>query len=378
MAEDEFRGTKGRRRGSSSTPTPIQELLAAEASRKKPSTRAASSERASDKLAEARFLLEEEDASSADALGFVHAVMSQIGLPRSPQKARTWTRSNGGASLHVAAGSLMTEPDQWTEQPLPQGPYARLILADISTYAVRYRTPLIPMESSVSAYMRKRLKLLVSGGTKGTYTSFKRESLALASANVDLAISYNGRREQMKAPPISWFRAWTVDDGAQQALWPCELLLSERFFESLRSHALPIDMRAYRALGHSAFAQDIYTWLVHRLPRLKKPLELKWPVLASQFGGYADVQKFRRDFLLRLKEAYAVYPDARFEVVRGKRGEAHGGLLLKPSHPAIYPSASVVPGVLGGPAVLGDVLVPNDGPPLPPPEVPSGPPQDEK
>lgn len=378
MAEDEFRGTTRRRRGSNSIPTSIQELLAAEPALKKPSTRNASSARASDKLAEARFLLEEEDASSANALGFVHAVMSQIGLPRSPQKERVWTRSNGAASLTVLAGGI-TKRGVREEQPLPQGPYARLILADISTYAVRHKTPLVPMEASVSAYMRKRLKLLVSGGTKGTYTSFKREAIALASAHVELSLNYNGVHREVKGAPVEEFAAWNVDEGEQQALWPCELLLSDRFFKSLQQHALPVDMRAYRALGHSAFAQDIYTWLVHRLPRLKKPLELKWPVLASQFGGYGDVQKFRRDFLLRLKEAHSVYPDARFEVVRGKRGEAHGGLLLKPSHPAIYPAASVVPGVLGGPAVLGDVLVPNDASALPPPpEGPSGPPEGGK
>lgn len=376
MADDEFRGTKDRRRGRNSSPTPIQELLAAEPSLKKPSS-AMSSTRASDKLAEARFLLEEEEASAANALGFVHAVMSQIGLPRSPQKERVWTRSNGAASLTVLAGGI-TKRGVREEQPLPQGPYARLILADISTYAVRYRTPLIPMESSVSAYMRKRLKLLVSGGTKGTYTSFKREAIALASAHVELSLIANGVHREVKGAPVEEFAAWDVNEGEQQALWPCELLLSDRFFKSLREHALPVDMRAYRALGHSAFAQDIYTWLVHRLPRLKKPLELKWPVLANQFGGYGDVQKFRRDFLKRLKEAHSVYPDARFEVVRGKRGEAHGGLLLKPSPAAIYPVASVVPGVLGGPAVLGDPVPPRtfNAPPLP--EAPSGPPDSEK
>jgi hypothetical protein len=377
MAEDESRGTRWRRRGSSSIPTSIQELLAAEPSLKKPSTRNASSARARDRLAEARFLLEEEDANSANALGFVHAVMSQIGLPRSPQKERVWTRSNGAASLTVLAGGI-TKRGVREEQPLPQGPYARLILADISTYAVRHKTPVIPMESSVSAYMRKRLKLLVSGGTKGTYTSFKREAIALASAHVELSLSANGVHREVKGAPVEEFAAWNVDEGEQQALWPCELLLSDRFFKSLREHALPVDMRAYRALGHSAFAQDIYTWLVHRLPRLKKPLELKWPVLASQFGGYADVQKFRRDFLKRLKEAHAVYPDARFEVVRGKRGEAHGGLLLKPSLAAIYPVASVVPGFLGAPAVLGDAL-PSPTFNAPPPRAdPSGPPSDEK
>ena len=50
---------------------------------KKPRKAKGSSDRASEKLADTRVLLEEQEAKSADALAFVHAVMCQIGLPRS-------------------------------------------------------------------------------------------------------------------------------------------------------------------------------------------------------------------------------------------------------------------------------------------------------
>ena len=321
---------------------------------KKPRKAKGSSDRASEKLADTRVLLEEQEAKSADALAFVHAVMCQIGLPRSPQKDRVWIHSNGGASLTVLAGGV-TRNGKREEQPLPQGPYARLILADISTYAVRYRSRLIPMEDSVSAYMRNRLKLLVTGGAKGTYTSFKREALALATAHMELSVEYGGKFKQTKAPPVDEFEAWTVNEGDQQPLWPCELLLSERFCESLKAHAVPIDMRAYRALAPSAFAQDIYTWLAHRLPRLKAPVALPWSTLAAQFGGYASVDEFRRRFLSRLKEATAVYPDAQLEVVRGVHGKRGGSLRLKPSKAPIYPIASVVPAALGAAAQIEPV-----------------------
>jgi hypothetical protein len=354
MANDEFRAMKDRRRGSSASPTPIQELLAAEPAKKLSAK--ASSAQASDKLAAARFLLEEEPASAADAIAYVHTVLSQIGLPRSPQKERVWTRSNGGASLTVLAGGITSRDGTRVEQPLPQGPYARLILADISTYAVRHKTPVVPMERSVSAYMRERLHLFTGGGKRGAYTSFKREALALAAAHMELAVHHNGVYRQVKVPPISSFEAWTVDQGEQLALWPCELVLSHEFFESLRKHALPIDMRAYRALGHSSLAQDIYTWLAHRLPRLKAPLSLPWSVLAEQFGGYDDVKEFRKEFIRRLKEVSAVYPDAKFEVVQGRRGQVGGSLLLKPSSGPIPRVGTVLPATIGGSAVLGDPI----------------------
>lgn len=196
----------------------------------------------------------------------------------------------------------MTAANGWSSRFHRDGPYARLILADISTYAVRHKTPLVPMEDSVSAYMRKRLKLVVNGGNCGTYTSFKREAMALAASYMELSVRYaSGSREvHSKAPTIEEFAAWTLGD-VRGELWPGELVLSERFYNSLRAHAAPIDMRADRALAHSALAQDIYTWLAHRLPRLKAPLGLPWSVLAEQFGGYADVQRFRKEFVLRLR-----------------------------------------------------------------------------
>ena len=333
---------------------------------KKPQNRSASSERASDKLAAARFLLEEESVSAADAIAFMHTVLSQIGMPRSPQKERVWTRTNGGASLTVLAGGITTREGTRVEQPLPQGPYARLMLADISTYAIRYKTPVVPMERSVSAYMRERLHLFTGGGKRGAYTSFKREALALAAAHMELAVHYNGEYRQVKVPPISSFKAWTVDQGEQLALWPCELVLSYEFFESLRKHAVPIDMRAYRALGHSALAQDIYTWLAHRLPRLKAPYDLPWSVLSGQFGGYVDVKRFRKEFIKRLAEVRAVYPDAKFEVVCGRRGDAGGLLRLKPSSGPIPRIGTVLPATIGGPVTLGAPLtsgrVPAKGP----------------
>lgn len=316
---------------------------------------AASSERAADHLLEARFLLEEQDAKSADAIAYVHAVMSQIGLPRSPQQGRVWTRSNGNASLTLIAGGITSKAGVRVEQPLPQGPYARLMLADISTYAVRYSTPYVPMEDSVKGYMRKRLKLFGGGGARGPYTSFKREALALSSAHVELSMRLKGEYRQVKAPPVEEFTAWQMDDD-DGTLWPGELVLTQRFYESLKAHAAPIDMRAYRALAHSALAQDIYTWLSYRLPRLKQPLGLPWSVLAEQFGGYTDVKRFREEFIKRLKEVQTVYPDAKIEVIRGRRGQAGGSLLMKPSTGPVPRVGAVLPAMMGAPAVLGEPI----------------------
>jgi len=316
-------------------------------------SRLASSSSAIEKLAEARFLIDEEAANSADAIAFVHAVLCQIGLPRSPRKERVWMRSNGNASLRVQAGALLAAGETWIEQPLPQGPYARLILADISTHSVRHRSRHVPMEDSVTAYMRKRLKLLVTGGVRGTCTSFKREAQALATAQMALGVHYaeGGRQKavQHNAALVEEFAAWTDHKELHDDRWPKELVLNESFYKSLQAHAAPIDMRAYRALAHSALAQDIYTWLAHRLPRLKAPLGLPWAVLAEQFGGYSDVKEFRKEFIKRMREVATVYPDAQLEVVRGRREAMGGSLLLKPSRAPVHPIATVVVAAIEAP-----------------------------
>lgn len=319
-----------------------------------------SADRTIETLAETRFLLDEQDTLNSESVAYVHTVLSQIGLPRSPQRIREWVRTNGGASLHVLAGSLFnSSKSAWERQPLPQGPYARLILADISSYAVKNKTRLIPMEASAGAYMRNRLHLFPGGGKRGTYTAFKREAQALAAAHMELAMCYGKVQEQAKAAPIQSFRAWMVDDGPQQALWPSELVLDELFFRSLQGHAIPINMQAYRALAHSALAQDIYTWLVNRLPRLNEPRRLYWAGengLAAQFGGYAEPKRFRKEFILRLREVCMVYREARVEVVNGRRGEAGGFLLIKPSSPPVPRVHDVVPAALGAPLRLGASL----------------------
>ena len=315
------------------------------------------SKRAIEKLSETAFLLNDEDVQSADSIAFIHSVLSQIGLPRRRTSARVWERSNGGAHLAMIAGGILDEAGNRVELPLPQGPYARLILADISTYAVRHKTHVVPLESSVSAYMRCRLKLFVTGGARGTLTSFKREAQALASAHMELSVRRGSTLLRSNAPPIDGFEAWTVDEGGQQALWPAEIELNRKFFESLKMHAAPIDMRAYRALAHSALAQDIYTWLAHRLPRLDRGLNLPWAGafgLAAQFGGYSDPARFRKEFVKRLAEVRTVYPGARVEVIRGQRGERGGSLRIEPSSPPVYRAASVLPGAIGARAEMSE------------------------
>jgi replication initiator protein len=117
---------------------------------------------------------------------------------------------------------------------------------------------------------------------------------------------------------------------------PEELELSEEFFETLALHAVPLDHRALGALKHSALALDVYTWLAHRLCRIKKAegIKLSWSNLRDQFGQeYRDPKNFKKEFRQALRQVLAVYPDARIE-------DAAGGLIMRPSKPP-FPKAGV-------------------------------------
>ncbi len=62
-------------------------------------------------------------------------------------------------------------------------------------------------------------------------------------------------------------------------------MLSERFYEEVRTSPVPIDMRAMKALKKSPLALDIYFWLSYRLSDLRQARVIPWPALQMQFGA---------------------------------------------------------------------------------------------
>ena len=138
-----------------------------------------------------------------------------------------------------------------------------------------------------------------------------------------------GRAITVDAKPIKRFDAWIQNDGSQRTLWPGTLKLSEEFFNTLSEHAVPLDCRALSALRHSSLAFDIYTWLAHRLCRVRAVggVKLSWENLREQFGQeYNSAKDFKKTFIHALRQVLVVYPDA-------KVGDTNGGLMLYPSKP---------------------------------------------
>ena len=269
-----------------------------------------------------------------DDLAFLHVVLAQCGLPyREPAMTRGYyARDNGRASLIITAGVLF---DPQTRRPLLQGiPYGakpRLLMIHLCTEAVRRQSAAVPIADSMSAFMRS-LGLSVTGGTKGSVGRFKEQLNRLAAARLQLILDLGDHAITINpAPMIERLDVWFPADHRQRMLWPSEVVLSPGFFDSLKRHALPLDPRAVQALQHSARALDLYTWLAHRLPRVRgrNGDRVSWAALHAQFGpDQTDAKTFRRDLSTAMRQVLVAYPAAKVEPVEG-------GLLLRRSAPPI-------------------------------------------
>ena len=262
-----------------------------------------------------------------DRADYLHAVLCQVGMPRAATDEREFTRESGFVSMKLEAGSLFNG-QRFIRQPLPYGSRPRLVMVHITGEAVRTQRREIEIGDSIRDFMG-RLGIPDSGGARGGYAMFKKQMMALAACRLTLGMQAGGRAVTINTQPITRFEAWLQPEGGQHAAWPGELQLSQEFFETLTSHAVPLDPRALGVLKDSALALDIYTWLAHRLCRVEGRAKVSWRNLRDQFGQeYADAGNFKKAFRLALRRVLTAYPDARVE-------EETGGLVLHPSRPPL-------------------------------------------
>lgn len=293
---------------------------------------------------------------AADDPAFLHVIFAQIGLPYREPESATWERRTGRAAMILQAGHLWhPRRREFLPQGLPYGTRPRLLLAHLCTEALRLGSPVVPVADSFTGFMRE-LGITPTGGKEGSVGRFREQMNRLTASRMQMAMHYgDGRRDfQMNpAPAIASAELWGATDPRQRVIWPAEVTLSREFFDGLQRYALPFDPRAYGALSHSARALDLYTWLAHRLPRVKEHAGafISWGALAEQFGGAGDdLREFRRAMVTALRQVLAVYPAAQVMQIPG-------GLKLFRSAPAIARKASVR-GARVGPVVIDGTAEP--------------------
>ncbi|MCP4127373.1 MAG: pirin [Gammaproteobacteria bacterium] len=277
-----------------------------------------------DKLITEALAIEAEDAQAAGAVGFMARIMVQATMPHRKPTESTFTRSNG--NFHLA---IMANP----KIGLPYGTIPRLLLAWLTTEAVRTQQRELVLGDSMSAFMRE-LDLVPTGGRWGSITRLKDQTARLFNANVSCVYANKEQTSGKNLRVADEFRLWWEPAApGQQSLWESKVLLDQSFFNEVIDRPVPVDMRALTALKRSPLALDLYTWLTYRMSYLKGRTEIPWKALQMQFGAdYAQTPQgtrdFKREILKHLKKIALVYPEARIS-------EGDYGLVLLPSKPHV-------------------------------------------
>lgn len=272
------------------------------------------------KIIDEALAIEAEEAKDAGALGFMARALVQATLPHAKIEGNEFIRTNGAFTLTMIAPSSVG---------LPYGNIPRIVLAWLTTEAVKTKSREIILGETLSRFMHE-LDMSPTGGRWGSITRLREQMTRLFSCFVSCSYVGDGgtgiRNILIADDADLW---WNPKMPSQAALWESSVMLSERFYREVTENPVPIDLRAVKALRRAPLALDIYCWLTYRLSYLRKDTSIPWPALQTQFGaGYATdpqgVRDFKRAFLRNLKKVELVYPSAKIE-----DGGKH--LNLKPS-----------------------------------------------
>ena len=206
-------------------------------------------------------------ASEADpALGFMARTMALCSLPRTnPGNRLQYKRVNGPYKLIMTATG---------DHKLPYGNLPRLLMAWLSTEAVRTQSREISLGDSLAEFMRA-LGIYNSGGNP--QTRLRNQMRRLFHCTVSLI--YEDERGAASASSLVADRTefwWNERKPDEPSLWESKIRLGEDFFNEIINHPVPLDMNTLTALKRSTLGLDLYLWLVYRTFALRAPLRLSW------------------------------------------------------------------------------------------------------
>ena len=269
-------------------------------------------------------------ASEADPeMGFMGRLLALCSLPRNnPGNRKEYKRVNGPFTLYMIAGG---------DNKLPFGNLPRLILAWVCTETVQTGRREIVLGKSLADFMRS-LGIYSSSG--GKYTRLRNQMDRLFSATVQLIYEdEHGKATVNSLIADSTAFWWNPKRPAESTLWESKIELSEKFFNEIIRHPVPLNMNTLTALKRCSLGLDLYLWLTYRMFTLKRPLRLTWRQMYQQFGvdpaqasKNQTVQNFRYKVLRELKKIKLAWPELNYSTARGV-------LILSPSAPAIAPSS---------------------------------------
>lgn len=284
------------------------------------------------KLLDASAQIFGEHTTAKDA-AYIARQLVQATLPhKNPGNVPLWKRTNGKMTLALQAGMDVKTGKSFG---YPYGTIPRLLLFWMTTEAVKTKSRRLELGHSLSGFMAEIDLNPNNGGTGAKRSDARRlrdQMLRLFRARItfETEIEQDGRAGEVRRDmliaeeTVLW---WDNKNPDQSALWGSWVELGEKFFTALTSAAVPVDVRAIKALKRSSLALDLYAWLIYEAYRANKngkPRFENWEQLHSHFGGeYAEVRNFRLKANAALRKIKTVYPGL-------KLGKRQGGIEVLP------------------------------------------------
>lgn len=242
---------------------------------------------------------------TGDEIGYLCSSFVRFPLPHSAIRANVFERRDG-----KVVTTFMSPPSTG----MPYGKWPRLLLIFLTTEAVRKRSREINLASSMSHFM-KSLCTSVTGGPNGSIRPFKDQLIRTLSLTSTLSIMNSDEAEFRNSPLADEFEIhWAVVCTDQRSGLPARIRLGERMFDQMLKSAVPVDMRAVRAIQQSPLSLDVYAWSTFRAHHVAAThaARISWAELHAQFGtGYASQSDFKIAFRSALEQVQMVYPKLR-------------------------------------------------------------------
>lgn len=293
-----------------------------------------------------------DDRHGIGELAYTPSVFAQLALPyRNPGDVPEWVRTNGLMSLVVVPGRWYDPKSGDLCKGYPYGVLPRLIVLWMATEAKRTGQRELVLGPSLTAFMGKLIigrepggKVRAGGGPTGSFTRLGDQLRRMLTATVTILdrrpVGAISEHRSAVFTFTSESRLWWSRDvaAADQPLWDSTVTLSEPFYDSIATGAIPLPTEALvdlRSRTSSPMALDTYVWFAHRLHRVKGATPpIAWSELAVQFGGdFKHVRQFKAQFLKELAHVLAVYPAARVD-------PGPKGLVLRHSPSPVPPKAT--------------------------------------
>lgn len=201
------------------------------------------------------------------------------------------------------------------------GVIPRLLLFWITTEAVRTKNRRLELGHSLSAFMRE-LGLVPSsagGGKRSDATRLREQMRRLFAARISFQITVEDpHRHGLKwlnmdvAPEgVLWWDPKQPEQGTLRGSW---IELGEKFFQSLITSPVPLDVRALKALKRSPLALDLYAWAAYKswvVNQKNMSQFVTWQGLMEQLGADYDpkrIDHFKDKVKATLRKVSAVFP----------------------------------------------------------------------